>query len=98
MKISRRSALTSAASAVAAASLGQRLTAADAVVGSKGRVNHSVCKWCYPKIELEALAIAGKQFGLHSIELLEVKDIPTSRSTASPARWSAASRAASPRG
>ena len=77
MKISRRSVLTSAASAVAAASLGQRLTAADAVAGSKGHINHSVCKWCYPKIGLEDLAIAGKQFGLRSIELLEIQDIPT---------------------
>ncbi len=77
MKISRRTALTSAASAVAAVSLGQRLNAADAVAGTKGHVNHSVCKWCYPKIELETLAIAGKEFGLHSIELLEVNDIPT---------------------
>jgi hydroxypyruvate isomerase len=76
MKISRRSALTSAAGALAAASLSTRLNAADAVAGTKGRINHSVCKWCYPKIELEALAIAGKQFGLHSIELLEVKEIP----------------------
>ena len=80
MKLSRRSALTSAASAVAAtaaASLGQRLGAAEAAIGTKGRVNHSVCKWCYPKVELADLAVAGKQFGLHSIELLEVKDIPT---------------------
>ena len=77
MKISRRTALASAASAVAAASLGQRLQAADTVAGTKGRINHSVCKWCYPKIELEALAVAGKEFGLHSIELLEIQDIPT---------------------
>ena len=77
MKMSRRSAIATATSAVAAASLGQRLSAAEAAVGSKGRIHHSVCKWCYPKIELEALAIAGKEFGLRSIELLEVKDIPT---------------------
>ena len=80
MKMSRRSAIATATSAVAAsaaASLGQRLSAAEAAIGSKGRIHHSVCKWCYPKIELEALAIAGKEFGLRSIELLEVKEIPT---------------------
>jgi len=78
--MSRRSAIATATSAVAAsaaASLGQRLYAAEAAIGSKGRIHHSVCKWCYPKIELEALAIAGKKFGLRSIELLEVKEIPT---------------------
>ncbi len=80
MKMSRRSAIATATSAVAAsaaASLGQRLSAAEAAIGSKGRIHHSVCKWCYPKIELEALAVAGKEFGLRSIELLEVKEIPT---------------------
>ena len=80
MKMSRRSAIATATSAVAAsaaASLGQRLSAAEASIGSKGRIHHSVCKWCYPKIELEALALAGKEFGLRSIELLEVKEIPT---------------------
>ena len=80
MKMSRRSAIATATSAVAAsaaASLRQRLSAAEAAIGSKGRIHHSVCKWCYPKIELEALAVAGKEFGLRSIELLEVKEIPT---------------------
>ncbi len=80
MKMSRRSAIATATSAVAAsaaASLSQRLSAAEAAIGSKGRIHHSVCKWCYPKIELEALALAGKEFGLRSIELLEVKEIPT---------------------
>jgi len=80
MKMSRRSAIATATSAVAAsaaASLGQRLYAAEAAIGSKGRIHHSVCKWCYPKTELEALALAGKEFGLRSIELLEVKEIPT---------------------
>ncbi|MEO5804864.1 MAG: TIM barrel protein, partial [Verrucomicrobiota bacterium] len=56
-----------------------RLNAAEKSLGAglKGRVNHSVCKWCYPKIELEDLCKAGKEMGLQSIELLEVKDFPT---------------------
>ena len=81
--ISRRSALKkiagTAAVASAAASLSQRLGAAEAAVGAgmKGRINHSVCKWCYPKVELEDLCVAGKQMGLQSIELLKVEDFPT---------------------
>lgn len=58
MKISRRSALSTAGSALAAATLLPRLEAADASSGMKGRVHHSVCKWCYPKVELEDLAKA----------------------------------------
>ncbi len=43
----------------------------------KGRVNHSVCKWCYPKISLDDLCKAGKEFGLRSVELLSPADFPT---------------------
>jgi len=81
--MSRRSALSkiagSAVAATAAASLSQRLAAADAATGTdlKGRVNHSVCKWCYPNIPLDELCKAGKEMGLRSIELLEAKDFHT---------------------
>jgi len=76
MKLSRRAALASSA----AASLGalvHRLDAADAASGLKGHINHSVCKWCYSQVALETLAQWGRSNGLKSIELLEVKDIPT---------------------
>ncbi len=76
MKLSRRSALASSVAASLAA-LTHRLEAADSASGLKGRIHHSVCKWCYPKVELEALAKWGQAQGLQSIELLEVKDIPT---------------------
>ena len=82
-KISRRSALgkmaVGAAAASVAADLAERITAADAAAGAalKGRINHSVCKWCYPKVELKDLCVAGKAMGLQSIELLEPKDWPT---------------------
>jgi hydroxypyruvate isomerase len=69
MKITRRSAMTAAAS-LAAASLQQRLAAAESASGTRGRIRHSVCKWCYPKVSVEELAIAGKAMGLKSIELL----------------------------
>ncbi|HTI70728.1 MAG TPA: TIM barrel protein [Candidatus Limnocylindria bacterium] len=76
MNISRRTAFASTA-AVAVATLGNRLAAADSASGLKGHINHSVCKWCYPKVTLEDLAKSGVEMGLKSIELLEIKDIPT---------------------
>ena len=82
--ITRRTALGRVAGGAAlvsatAASLGQRLAAADHAAGSnlKGRINHSVCKWCYPKVSLEDLCKSGKEMGLTSVELLEVKDFQT---------------------
>jgi hydroxypyruvate isomerase len=38
--------------------------------------HHSVCKWCYPHIPLEAFAVAVKKIGLDSVELLEPEDWP----------------------
>ncbi len=83
--ISRRSAIRkiagSAAVATAAASLSTRVAAAEQALDStiKGRVNHSVCKWCYSKIPLEDLCKAAKGIGLQSIELLAPPDWPTLR-------------------
>jgi hydroxypyruvate isomerase len=68
---------TAAALAVTGASLRQRLSAADAASGLKGRIHHSVCKWCYPKVSLEELCAAGKEMGLTSVELLQPADFPT---------------------
>ena len=42
----------------------------------KGRINHSVCKWCYGKVPLEELCQQGKTMGLTSIELLGPADWP----------------------
>ena len=39
-------------------------------------IKHSVCKWCYPKISLDDLAIGAKEIGLASIELLDPADWP----------------------
>jgi hydroxypyruvate isomerase len=83
--ISRRSALKysagAAAFAAASASLHHRLSAADEALAAagprKGNINHSVCKWCYPKISLDELCVAGKKMGLQSIELLNPEDFPT---------------------
>ncbi len=82
-QLSRRSALRKIAGASAAAAvasnLSHRLAAAEAAVAPqlKGRINHSVCKWCYGKIPLEEFCVAAKGMGLQSVELLEVKDFPT---------------------
>ena len=82
-KLSRRSALQTltggAAVLAAASSLSNRLSAAEAAGGTKlkGRVNHSVCKWCYDKIPLDEFCQAAKEMGLQSVELLEAKDFPT---------------------
>jgi hydroxypyruvate isomerase len=78
--LSRRNFLrntTATAIGVAAASLHQRLEAADAVSETKGRIHHSVCKWCYPKVSLEEICAAGKGMGLASVELLQPSDYPT---------------------
>jgi len=67
-----------AAIASVASDLSLRLGAAEnAAAATKGRINHSVCKWCYGSIALEDLCVAGKAMGLQSVELLEVKDFPT---------------------
>ena len=74
--MTRRHAFTAAAAAATALSLEQRLTAADEVSQLKGRVHHSVCKWCYSKVPLEDLCQSGKAMGLASIELLGPADWP----------------------
>lgn len=82
-KLSRRSALqtiTGGAAVVAAASsLSHRLSAAEAAGGAKlkGRINHSVCKWCYGGISLDDLCKAGKEMGLVAIDLLNPNEFAT---------------------
>ncbi len=82
-KLSRRSALQTltggAAVLAAASSLSHRLSAAETAGGVKlkGRINHSVCKWCYGSIPLDEFCQAAKAMGLQSVELLGVNDFPT---------------------
>jgi hydroxypyruvate isomerase len=73
MKVSRRQALGVAATA-AVGSLAVRLEAEDKAAGMKGRVHHSVCKWCYPGVSLEELCRLAPEIGLGSIELLGPKE------------------------
>ena len=84
-KFSRRSVLRNLAASAAAISTGAFLPGtlhASEIEESlselklKGRINHSVCKWCYPKISLEDLCKACKKIGLSSIELLVPDEWP----------------------
>jgi hydroxypyruvate isomerase len=86
MSTDRRKFLSQTTTAVgviaASAALNQRLVAADDAAAEAEektgqRVNHSVCKWCYSGISLEDLCVAGKEFGLQSVELLQPADLAT---------------------
>jgi hydroxypyruvate isomerase len=63
----------------AGAAFSRRLEAAaeTAAAPLKGRIHHSVCRWCYAKIPLDDLCQAAKSMGIQSIELLGPKEWPT---------------------
>jgi hydroxypyruvate isomerase len=67
-----------AAVALAGASLTNRVQAAEAAVAKsvKGKINHSVCRWCYNDIPLEDLCKAANKIGLASIELVGPEEWP----------------------
>src|SRR5688572_5574230 len=71
----RRRAIKSLAAAsfstLIAESLYARLSASEKLIDDKlkGRVNHSVCRWCYQDIPLEDLCKSAQKIGLKSIEL-----------------------------
>jgi len=69
----------SVAVAALGSSLSHRLEAADAQMGDKlkGKVNHSVCRWCYDKIPLDDLCKAATKIGLTSVELVGPEEWPT---------------------
>ena len=82
---SRRSAIKkiagSTAVAVASMSLSHRLSAAEAVLDEKlkGKVNHSVCRWCYQEIPFEDLCKAANKIGITSIELIGPDEWPIAK-------------------
>ena len=43
----------------------------------KGNINHSVCRWCFSQLSVEALCIASKEIGLKAIDLVGPNDWPT---------------------
>jgi hydroxypyruvate isomerase len=73
--VSRRSVFKGAAASAAVFTLGD-FTSYGAVE-RKGKVNHSVCRWCYEKIPLESLCQAAKEMGIVSVELQGPKEWPT---------------------
>jgi len=78
---SRRNAIRKmvvATTTTAAVSLAHRLGAAETMLDhpTKGRINHSVCRWCYNEIPLEDLCQAAKKIGLSSIELVGPDEWP----------------------
>jgi hydroxypyruvate isomerase len=81
--VSRRDALRSlvgggAAAAVALGISSRSGSAAEVAPAQlKGRINHSVCRWCYGKIPLEDLCKAAKAMGIRSIDLMGPNEWPT---------------------
>src|SRR5882757_477715 len=78
--MTRRKFIKSAALATAAASplLPKLARAQDAASTKlKGNINHSVCRWCYSKIKLDDLCVAGKEMGLVAIDLLNPPEFET---------------------
>jgi hydroxypyruvate isomerase len=78
--ITRRSAigLIGGATAAVAASLPLPVGAAEqtAAAPRKGRINHSVCRWCYGKISLEDLCKAAQAMGIKGIDLCGPEEWP----------------------
>ena len=80
---SRRSALKniigSAAILSAPMTLTEAFAANEKILGSElnGKINHSVCRWCYSKIPLEDLCKEVVAMGMKSIELQGPEDWPT---------------------
>src|SRR5690606_4098040 len=78
--ISRRTALKNLAvgsAATAAAAMTSSTARADHHETERvGKYRHSACRWCYNSIPLEELCDRGKDVGLHSIELVNVEELP----------------------
>jgi hydroxypyruvate isomerase len=66
------------AAAIAGSALSHRVAAAEGALAGelKGKVNHSVCRWCYKDIPLEDLCKAASGIGLASIELVGPEEWP----------------------
>src|SRR5690606_17547802 len=78
---SRRSALKAVAAGTAAVmstDLFKQVAAAEKATPQswKGRINHSVCRWCYPSIPLESLCEAATEIGITGIDLVGPEEWP----------------------
>ena len=84
--MNRRTALktmttTAAAAAFVTESLANRLDATNSVLDSatKGKINHSACRWCYSSIPLDELCKRSKEIGLVALDLLTIDEVPTAQ-------------------
>jgi hydroxypyruvate isomerase len=76
--INRRTAIKGMAASVAVAGVTRLDPEVHAAQTARnGKINHSVCRWCYGKIPLEELCKASKEMGLESVELQGPEEWPT---------------------
>ena len=79
--ITRRNMIVSAATGAAAMAIGNNLARAADPAGEgpvkNGRINHSVCKWCFKDKSLDELAAFCAKLGMKGIDLLGPDDFAT---------------------
>ncbi len=77
-RISRRSAFRkTAATSAAMLAMSEFVQTMEAATDRKGRIHHSVCRWCYSKVPLDQLCQAAKEMGIQSVELQGPEEWPT---------------------
>jgi hydroxypyruvate isomerase len=79
-RISRRTAIAATAATLAASALPGAVSAAESSqekIVTNGRLQQSLCRWCYNKIELDTLAAHAKKIGLVGIDLVGPGDFAT---------------------
>jgi hydroxypyruvate isomerase len=82
--LSRRAAIRKVAAAATVIAVATKfspgLTAEESTAMKlKGRINHSVCRWCYAHVPLDELCKAGKEMGLAAMDLLNPDEFATAR-------------------
>lgn len=77
--MTRRKFIQAATLTAAAAPLIPKSAFAEATAPAKlkGNIHQSVCRWCYGKIKLDDLCVAGKEMGLEAIDLLQPSEFET---------------------
>ena len=79
-KITRRDILAGMAGAAVATVAGMAVPGSASAgverVVKNGRINQSVCRWCYGKLSLDELCAAAVKMGLKSVELLNPEELP----------------------
>jgi hydroxypyruvate isomerase len=82
--LSRRAAIRKVAAAATVIAVATKfspgLTAEESTAMKlKGRINHSVCRWCYAHVPLDELCKAGKEMGLAAMDLLNPDEFAIAR-------------------